>query len=68
MTDLDLPERLKYRQSFSPVLYIKGGFLPSMGQRFITKYAALEEVKDDRWNVLVRHFETSHVVFVMLRA
>ncbi|XP_022108694.1 synaptotagmin-6-like isoform X2 [Acanthaster planci] len=43
VADLDLPERLKYRQSFNPALYIKGGFLPSMGQRFITKYAALAE-------------------------
>ncbi|XP_038074116.1 synaptotagmin-10-like [Patiria miniata] len=43
VTDLDLPERLKYKKFLNPMLYIKGGFLPSMSQRFMTKFAALAE-------------------------
>ncbi|XP_071787348.1 uncharacterized protein [Asterias amurensis] len=41
--DLQLPAGVKLSKSLNPVLYIKGGFLPTMGQRFTTKYAPLAE-------------------------
>ncbi|XP_033634178.1 synaptotagmin-C-like [Asterias rubens] len=49
--DLQLPASVKLSKSLNPVLYIKGGFLPTMGQRFTTKYAPLAEVQSHTFEV-----------------